>query len=97
VPEGYAEVLAASAAKHRSQAPVNGGRNYQLTEVVVKLGYMLERPGVSGATSAACAVTMRPVRTISRKGLAELARTTTNARGILRDYTPSPAQYDRLR
>jgi len=42
VPEGYAEVLAASAAKHRSQAPVNGGRNYQLTEVVVKLGYMLE-------------------------------------------------------
>ena len=28
VPEGYVEVLAASAAKHRNYAPVNGGRNY---------------------------------------------------------------------
>jgi hypothetical protein len=46
VPEGYAALLATSVAKQQSQAPVNGGRNYQLTEVVVKLGYMLEHPSI---------------------------------------------------
>jgi hypothetical protein len=66
VPEGYAELLAGSPAKQRSQAPVNGGRNYQLTEVVVKLGYMLEHPRIRRYQRER-AVTMRPVRTISRK------------------------------
>jgi hypothetical protein len=38
-----------------------------MTEVVIKLGYMLETPGIRRYSPPRAAVTMRPVRTISRK------------------------------
>ena len=60
---------APSGAKLQNEAPVNGGRNYGWTTVVVKSGYMLGHP-VNPALLATkwVAVTMRPVRAISREG-----------------------------
>ena len=76
--------------KPRTEAPVNGGRNYRWTTVVVKSGYMLGSPeypdllalkikkGSSNNDSGADNQQERP-----RCILAECKR-----RGILRDYTP---------